>query len=265
MAEDSLPPEQQRVKDEFVAERGFWTSIFDELLFLRPAYPAKYGTFSAHPGGVLDRQTKELLHVAVDCSTTHLYHHGTRAHITYAFEHGVTVDELVDVFILASTNGFSTSTAGARLIAEEVDGSATTAASGEVRDAFRDALGYWSDDFEALLSLDDEHLEHWLDLMAIPLEDGVLEPKVRDFVLLAVEMAPTRHNEDAARHHIRNALDHGATPEELMAVVEIASVIGVHTMDSMPVLTEEAARRGILPTELTDHHEYLTYRDPREF
>lgn len=264
MDDSSLPPEQRRVKEEFVQDRGFWAGLFDELLFLRPQYPARYGKFSAHPSDVLDRQTKELIHIAVDCSATHLYHRGTRAHIKYAFDNGVTVNEMIDVFILASTIGIHSSAAGAALIAEEIDDLEASDANDEVKSKFEERLGYWSEDLKALMQLDDEHLSQYFDLLALPWEDGVLEPKVRDFVLLAVEIAPTRHNEDAARHHIQSALDHGATVEELMAVVEVASVIGVHTMDGMVILTEEAARRGELPEDLTDNPEYLSFRDPYE-
>jgi alkylhydroperoxidase/carboxymuconolactone decarboxylase family protein YurZ len=264
MADGSLPPEQRRVKEEFVQDRGFWAGLFDELLFLRPEYPARYGKFSAHPGDVLDRQTKELVHIAVDCSTTHLYHRGTRAHINYAFNNGVTVDEILDVFILASTVGIRSSAAGAGLVAEAVEGAENDDINEELKAEFRERLGYWSEDLEALLRLDDEHFAQYFELMALPWEEGVLEPKVREFVLLAIEIAPTRHNEDAARHHVENALEHGATVEEVMSVIETASVIGVHTMDSMVILTEEAARRGKLPESLTDNPEYLSFRDPYE-
>lgn len=208
MVDESLPPEQQRVKEEFIEDRGFWAGLFDELLFLRPEYPTRYGKFSAHPGNVLDRQTKELVHIAVDCSTTHLYHRGTRAHINYAFNNGVTVDEMIDVFILASTIGIHSSAAGAALIAEEIDQPEAGNVNDEVKSEFKERLGYWSEDLEALLRLDDEHLSQYFDLLALPWEEGVLKPKVRDFILLAVEIAPTRHNEEAARHHVQNALDH---------------------------------------------------------
>ena len=44
--------------------------------------------------------------------------------------------------------------------------------------------------------------------------------------------------------HMRNAVRHGATAEEIMEVLEIASVIGIHTATTAaPVLAEEAAAR----------------------
>jgi alkylhydroperoxidase/carboxymuconolactone decarboxylase family protein YurZ len=41
--------------------------------------------------------------------------------------------------------------------------------------------------------------------------------------------------------HIRNALRHGATVAEIMEVLELTSVLGIHTVtEGVPILLEEA-------------------------
>jgi alkylhydroperoxidase/carboxymuconolactone decarboxylase family protein YurZ len=41
--------------------------------------------------------------------------------------------------------------------------------------------------------------------------------------------------------HIQNALKHGATADEVMEVLQIVSVLGIHTMtESVPILMQEA-------------------------
>ena len=47
------------------------------------------------------------------------------------------------------------------------------------------------------------------------------------------------------RQHIRNALDYGATREEVLEVIELASVIGIHSCTvGVPILVEELAAGG---------------------
>lgn len=42
--------------------------------------------------------------------------------------------------------------------------------------------------------------------------------------------------------HMRNAIGHGATAEEIMEVLEIVSVIGIHAAtEGAPILVEEAS------------------------
>jgi alkylhydroperoxidase/carboxymuconolactone decarboxylase family protein YurZ len=261
MPPEELPEAQRQAKDRMQELRGFWSSMFDEMLFLNPEYVVRYGELSAHPGNVLDRRFKELIHIAIDCTTTHLYHRGTRSHINNAFDHGATLDEILEVVILTSTIGVHSSTAGAGLVREvlypdhEGDDSPN--------EAIEERLKYWSADVAALEDLDRTHLEHYADLISVAWETGPLDPVEKHLILLATEITPTRLNEEAARIHLENAHEAGASEAELMAVIQTASVIGVHALDAVTILTEEASKRGLLPDELTDRPDYLTFRDPR--
>jgi alkylhydroperoxidase/carboxymuconolactone decarboxylase family protein YurZ len=45
------------------------------------------------------------------------------------------------------------------------------------------------------------------------------------------------------RRHVRKALELGATKEEIAAVLQLTSVLGIHTMSlGAPILQEELAR-----------------------
>jgi alkylhydroperoxidase/carboxymuconolactone decarboxylase family protein YurZ len=51
------------------------------------------------------------------------------------------------------------------------------------------------------------------------------------------------------RRHIRKALDLGATQEEITAVLQLTSVLGIHTMSlGAPILHEELAARETAAT-----------------
>lgn len=262
MSSPELPPEQQRAKERMLELRGFWSSMFDEMVFLSPEYVTRYGELSAHPGEVLERRFKELIHIAVDCTTTHLYHRGTRSHINNAFDHGATLDEVLEVIILTSTIGVHSSTAGASIV-QDVFGSGRASDDKAVDEEIRQRLQNWSEDTGALAALDREHLDHYTDLISVAWETGPLDPVEKHLILLATEITPTRLNEAAAEIHVENAKEAGASSDKILAAIETASVTGVHALDGITILVEEASKRGMLPEELTERPEYVSFRDPR--
>ena len=74
----------------------------------------------------------------------------------------------------------------------------------------------------------------------MPWRSGPLEPKVKELVLLAMDAAATHLYQPGLRAHIRNALGLGATREEIMEVIELVSVIGIHSCAvGVPILIEE--------------------------
>ena len=61
-------------------------------------------------------------------------------------------------------------------------------------------------------------------------------------VYTAFDVSATHMFEPGLRQHIRNALGYGATKEEIMEVLELTSVLGIHTCTlGVPVLMEELA------------------------
>lgn len=112
----------------------------------------------------------------------------------------------------------------------------------ELRDAFISERGYWNTFWEGLLSLDPEFFEAYLNFSAVPWRKGVLEPKVKELIYTAIDASTTHLYEPGLRQHIRNALGYGATKEEIMEVLELTSVLGIHTCTlGVPVLMEELA------------------------
>jgi alkylhydroperoxidase/carboxymuconolactone decarboxylase family protein YurZ len=74
----------------------------------------------------------------------------------------------------------------------------------------------------------------------VPWTHGVLEPKVKEMIYIAFDVAATHLYEPGLRAHIRNALGLGATKEEIMEVIELVSVIGIHACAvGVPILVEE--------------------------
>ncbi|MEV4601048.1 carboxymuconolactone decarboxylase family protein [Amycolatopsis sp. NPDC049253] len=112
----------------------------------------------------------------------------------------------------------------------------------KLRDTFLAERGYWNTFWEGLLSLDPDFFEAYLNFSAVPWRKGVLEPKVKELIYTAIDASTTHLYEPGLRQHIRNALGYGATKEEIMEVLELTSVLGIHTCTlGVPVLMEELA------------------------
>jgi alkylhydroperoxidase/carboxymuconolactone decarboxylase family protein YurZ len=113
----------------------------------------------------------------------------------------------------------------------------------DLREAFIAERGFWAPPFEAILEADPDFFAAYLDLSSVPVRHGFLDPKVREFVLIAVDAATTHLHADGTRAHIRAALRHGATRDEVMEVLELATMIGIHTCTlAVPILLEELER-----------------------
>lgn len=89
--------------------------------------------------------------------------------------------------------------------------------------------------------LDEEFYETYRRLSEYPWEEGVLEPRVRELINVALSSATTALYEPAVREHVGRAFDAGATYEELLEVLELVSILGMHSATiGYPILVEEA-------------------------
>ena len=88
-----------------------------------PDFFEQYLNFSAHPWkkGVLPPKIKELIYIAVDAATTHLYLRGTRVHMRRALEQGATREEILEVLELTAAIGIHSCTEGVPILAEVYD------------------------------------------------------------------------------------------------------------------------------------------------
>lgn len=82
--------------------------------------------------------------------------------------------------------------------------------------------------------------EAFLAFGSVPWKKGFLEPKVKEFIYIAIDSATTHMYEPGLRIHLRSALKFGATKEEIMEVYQLVSILGMHTISmGVPVLTQE--------------------------
>ena len=78
----------------------------------------------------------------------------------------------------------------------------------------------------------------------MPWRTGTLEPKVKEMIYIAFDASATHLYVPGLKLHMRNAVRLGATAEEIIEVLAIVSVIGIHAATTAaPILAEVAAAR----------------------
>lgn len=113
-----------------------------------------------------------------------------------------------------------------------------------ISDAAR-ASGTWNSAWDEIAALDPEWTEKFLDMGTLPLRRGALDAKTYELIAIAVDASCTHMHAPGTRRHIAKALDMGATPEEIMAVLECVAVLGIHSVAlGAPMLVEEMQARG---------------------
>lgn len=115
----------------------------------------------------------------------------------------------------------------------------------KLRDDFIEARGYWNEFWDGLLKLDPDFFQSYLAFSGVPWRKGPLEPKFKELIYIAIDAATTHLYEPGLRQHIRNAIKYGATKDEIMEVLELVSVLGIHACTmGVPVLIEELEAAG---------------------
>ena len=230
-----------QLKEEFIKNRGYWSKFWEDVLELDSNFFSTYSRFSSVPSknNALSPKIREFIYIAIDASTTHLYLPGLKLHMENALALGATRDEIMEVLELTSVLGIHTCTMGVPILmdelrkmgrGDEVDNIEYGDHEKALKESFIKNRGYWSPFWDDMLKLSPEFFECYLDFSSVPWKSGTLEPKVKEFIYIAIDTATTHLHEEGARIHIRNALNYGATKEEIMEIFQCVSVLGMHAL-----------------------------------
>ena len=232
---------KEQLKEEFIKNRGYWSKFWEDVLELDSNFFSTYSRFSSVPSknNALSAKIREFIYIAIDASTTHLYLPGLKLHMENALALGATRDEIMEVLELTSVLGIHTCTMGVPILmdelrkmgrGDEVDNIEYGDHEKALKESFIKNRGYWSPFWDDMLKLSPEFFECYLDFSSVPWKSGTLEPKVKEFIYIAIDTATTHLHEEGARIHIRNALNYGATKEEIMEIFQCVSVLGMHAL-----------------------------------
>ena len=102
------------------------------------------------------------------------------------------------------------------------------------------AKGHWNPNWDPIAEIDKVWMEKFLNMGLHG--KHVLDPKTYELIAIAVDASCTHMYAPGVRTHIRKALALGVSFEEIAAVLQLTSVLGIHTMSmGAPILLEEAA------------------------
>jgi alkylhydroperoxidase/carboxymuconolactone decarboxylase family protein YurZ len=170
---------------------------------------------------------------------------------------GASCAEIVETLCLTSTLGIHASTVGMPLLFEVLEERGEAMPKGmegmsakqtALKDDFKAKRGYWNTLWEETLRLAPDFFDAYTEFSSVPWTNeggkGVLEPKVKELIYCAFDTAATHMYQPGLKLHMRNVLNYGGTKEEIMEVLELATLLSISTMDvGLEVLEKEMAGR----------------------
>lgn len=102
------------------------------------------------------------------------------------------------------------------------------------------AKGDWNPLWDQMRALDPEFMEAYLNFRSVPHKNGPLPQKFKELIMVAINAATTHLYEPGVRRHMKNALKAGATREEIVEVIQLTTVMGIHACNlAIPILMKE--------------------------
>jgi len=232
----------------FVETHGAWDHDWDTVLEVDPDFVAAYARMSRVParGGHLSAKFRELVLLAVNAAATHLHLPAVDTHLRRALELGATAEEVVEVLELTATLGIHAMNIGVPLLVEVLQERGEWAEPAELddrrrqlRDEFTLRRGYWHPFWDQMLELAPDMFEAYTEFSGVPWRTGPLSPAEKELIYISFDIAATHLFVPGTKLHIRNALAHGATVQQVVEVMELASLLGVQSVTTTAPLLRQ--------------------------
>lgn len=229
-AAPELDAERARIKAYFIEQRGYWRPWTETMLAISPGFVEQYARYAGYPArtGPLDERMVELIYVALDASSAHLYEPGLHTHLQRALQVGATQADIVDVLHLVAVQGLTQ----AGQAAEILDELAPDEAPPPVDAALQARIARLGDAhalrLQALARRDPGYVAVLLDFIEQGRPAGGLSPAERSLVLLALHACFTAHNPTAVRQSVGAALALGLGRAELLQAIQLGAHLAVH-------------------------------------
>ncbi len=221
---------REQIKAFFIAERGYWRPWTETLLDVNPGFLLQYARYAGYPArtGPLTPRMVELLYVALDASSSHLFASGLQTHLQRALEVGATQADIFDVLHLVAVQGVASVCQASDILAE-----LTAAPGGPAIDARLqqriDCIGpTHALPLAHLAQRDPGYAEVLLDFIEHGRPEGGLTPAERSVVQLALHACFTAFNAQAVRQIVATALAQGVPAAELQQAIQLGAHLAVH-------------------------------------
>jgi alkylhydroperoxidase/carboxymuconolactone decarboxylase family protein YurZ len=184
--------------------------------------------------GALEPWVRELIGLAIYAAVNTLYGPGISRHLKAALDTGATPAQVLQTLELTSVLGIHTITVALPIVLEELGIEASDefdAEQEQLKADFISRRGSWTPLWNSLLQVDREFFRAYTAFSSVPWsqQEGSLSPKVREFIYVAIDASTNHLMVPGIRAHVANAIRYRATLDELLEVLEITSLAGIHS------------------------------------
>lgn len=223
-------PDLDRIRERFIEARGYWRPWCETLLQGNPGFVEHYARYAGQPArtGPLSPRMVELVYVALDASSSHLYEAGLRTHMARALEAGASEADIFDVLHLVTVQGVSRVAQTAELLAQTAPEGAAhdlSERSSQRLDTARERHGL---SLHALAKLDPGYTEVLLDWLEGGFTESGLTASEQLLVQLALHACFTAFDATAVQNIIRNGSSQGLTHPQMLQAIQMGAHLAVH-------------------------------------
>lgn len=200
------------------------------MLEASPQFLEHYARYAGYPArsGPLSERMVELIYVALDASSTHLFASGLKTHMTRALDVGATQADIFGVLHLVAVQGMS-SVCQATAILDELSHTDALPPIDETLQSKIDTIGNaHALALTSLAALDPEYVETALAFIEHGKPVDSLTPAESSLIQTALHACFTAFNPVALRQTIATALRHNVSPAELRQAIQLGAHLSVH-------------------------------------
>ena len=209
---------------------------------------------AAFKGVLLTPRMKELILLALHASATSINADAIRRHIERSRVAGASEEDVLDVLLSIVGLANHALYSAVPILMKELDEAgreeeakmpAPRADVEAVKEDFIKTRGFWNEDRDSLARLMPDYFRALSELSAEPWKNGALTPKEREFVYIAIDCSVTHMYGPGLALHIRNALKHDATRDEILEVFQLAALMGLegYVLGAEALLNKDRSRR----------------------
>jgi alkylhydroperoxidase/carboxymuconolactone decarboxylase family protein YurZ len=192
---------------------------------------------SAHSTGALTPRMKELVLVALHGTVTSLDAPALKRHVDRALAAGATPQDVLDVMLTITGAANHALYFAVPVLMREIEAAGgpdaqlpeATPEALAIKEAFIRTRGVWNAQRDVLVRMMPEYFAALSKVSTASWKDGSLTRKERELVCIAIDCTVTHMFEPGLVLHIRCALEHGATRDEILDVFQLASLTGLES------------------------------------
>jgi len=228
--DDMTEAESARIKEFFVAERGYWRPWTETMLRARPGFVEQYAHYAGYPArtGPLTPRMVELIYVALDSSSSHLFESGLQTHMKRALAVGATQADIFDVLHLVAVQGAVSVCQAGDILAELAGLDEAGTIDDELQARIDSLAPTHALSLVAVARMDPGYARVLLDFIESGPPGAGLSAGERSLVQLALHACFTAFNPHAIRQMVSVALSQGLAPAELLQAIQLGSHLAVH-------------------------------------